>query len=205
MSLFAIFDGHAGSFVADYAKDVIVPKIVKKIFEAKIIAKTGNKKANEDEICQRNDSPDDDAPKTFEAKYYVNGNAIDYRRILEDEIIAADYDLVQQLWYRKNHAGSTALIAVLEGAKLTVANVGDSRGVMCDSKGITIPLSYDHKPNDPSEHKRIKEAGGFIAHYGCWRVSGTLAMSRALGDFTLKPKLVIADPDVLTFDLNDHE
>jgi hypothetical protein len=27
-----------------------------------------------------------------------------------------------------------------------VANVGDSRGVMCDSKGNAIPLSFDHKP-----------------------------------------------------------
>lgn len=34
----------------------------------------------------------------------------------------------------------------MEGNKLVVANVGDSRGVMCDSKGNAIPLSFDHKP-----------------------------------------------------------
>jgi protein phosphatase 1L len=38
------------------------------------------------------------------------------------------------------------LIALLEGNKLIVANVGDSRGVMCDGKGNAIPLSFDHKP-----------------------------------------------------------
>ena len=27
-----------------------------------------------------------------------------------------------------------------------MANVGDSRGVMCDGKGNAIPLSFDHKP-----------------------------------------------------------
>lgn len=43
-------------------------------------------------------------------------------------------------------AGSTALLAVLEGSRLVVANVGDSRGVMCDHKGNAIPLSFDHKP-----------------------------------------------------------
>lgn len=43
-------------------------------------------------------------------------------------------------------SGSTALIAILEGTHLIVANVGDSRGVMCDSKGNAIPLSFDHKP-----------------------------------------------------------
>ncbi len=54
------------------------------------------------------------------------------------------------------------------------------------------------------ERKRIKKAGGFISFNGVWRVVGVLATSRALGDFPLKDKnLVIADPDILTFDLSD--
>lgn len=41
---------------------------------------------------------------------------------------------------------------------------------------------------------------------GVWRVAGILATSRALGDYPLKDKkLVIADPDILTFDLRDHK
>lgn len=56
------------------------------------------------------------------------------------------------------------------------------------------------------ERKRIKEAGGFITFNGVWRVAGILATSRALGDYPLKDKrLVIADPDILTFDLPDHK
>lgn len=55
------------------------------------------------------------------------------------------------------------------------------------------------------EKKRIHEAGGFIAFNGVWRVAGILATSRALGDYPLKVrKLVIADPDILTFDLSNH-
>lgn len=55
------------------------------------------------------------------------------------------------------------------------------------------------------ERKRIKEAGGFITFNGVWRVAGILATSRALGDYPLKDKrLVIADPDILTFNLSDH-
>lgn len=39
-----------------------------------------------------------------------------------------------------------------------------------------------------------------------WRVAGILATSRALGDYPLKDKrLVVADPDILTFDLADHK
>lgn len=56
------------------------------------------------------------------------------------------------------------------------------------------------------ERKRIHDAGGFIAFRGVWRVAGILATSRALGDYPLKDKnLVIANPDILTFDLNDHK
>lgn len=56
------------------------------------------------------------------------------------------------------------------------------------------------------ERKRIKEAGGFITFNGVWRVAGILATSRALGDYPLKDKrLVIADPDILTFNLADHK
>lgn len=56
------------------------------------------------------------------------------------------------------------------------------------------------------EHKRIQEAGGFIGFNGVWRVAGILATSRALGDFPLKDRnLLIAEPDIMTFDLNKHQ
>ena len=56
------------------------------------------------------------------------------------------------------------------------------------------------------ERKRIRKAGGFISFNGVWRVAGVLATSRALGDYPLKDKnLVIAQPDILEFDLNKIE
>lgn len=56
------------------------------------------------------------------------------------------------------------------------------------------------------EKKRIEEAGGSVSFNGVWRVAGILATSRALGDYPLKDrKLVIADPDILTFELGDHK
>lgn len=52
------------------------------------------------------------------------------------------------------------------------------------------------------ERARIDKAGGFVQFNGVWRVVGVLAMSRAIGDFPLKENnIVIADPDILTFDL----
>lgn len=144
-------------------------------------------------------------PRTFDAKCYVqSGSKINYGKMITDEVLFADYKLVEKAKKQTNVAGTTALIAILQESKLTVANVGDSRGVMCDYKGNAIPLSFDHKPQSAREHKRIQEAGGFIAFKGVWRVSGILATSRAMGDYPLKPNLVIADPDILTFDLADH-
>lgn len=62
-------------------------------------------------------------------------------------------------------SGTTCLIALLSDKELTVANVGDSRGVLCDKDGNAIPLSHDHKPYQLKERKRIKRAGMFIKFY----------------------------------------
>lgn len=56
--------------------------------------------------------------------------------------------------------GTTCLVAMLSDKELTIGNVGDSRGVLCDKDGNAIPLSYDHKPYQLKERKRIKKAGG---------------------------------------------
>ncbi|OXU30116.1 hypothetical protein TSAR_003792 [Trichomalopsis sarcophagae] len=136
---------------------------------------------------------------------YIEGREINYGRLLTDQVLAVDRLLVNAAKKNMDVAGTTALIAILEGNKLIVANVGDSRGVMCDGKGNAIPLSFDHKPQQQRERNRINKAGGVVTFNGVWRVAGILATSRALGDYPLKDKkFVIAEPDILTFDLDDH-
>ncbi|XP_063975599.1 protein phosphatase 1L isoform X1 [Diachasmimorpha longicaudata] len=154
----------------------------------------------------RHDRPPEAPPKTVDMSMYIEGQRINYAKLLTDEVLAVDSHLVQAAKKNLDVAGTTALIAILEDNKLTVANVGDSRGVMCDSKGNAIPLSFDHKPQQQRERQRINKAGGLVTFNGVWRVAGILATSRALGDYPLKDrKLVIADPDILTFDLSDHD
>ncbi|XP_028029077.1 protein phosphatase 1L [Bombyx mandarina] len=137
---------------------------------------------------------------------YIDKGKINYGKLLTDEVLAADRLLVEAAKKSLNVAGTTALIAIMENNHLIVANVGDSRGVMCDSRGNAIPVSFDHKPQQVREQKRIEAAGGYIAYNGVWRVAGILATSRAMGDYPLKDKkFVIADPDILTFNLNDHK
>nr|AFK37763.1 unknown [Lotus japonicus]AFK38897.1 unknown [Lotus japonicus] len=98
--------------------------------------------------------------------------------------------------------GSTAVTAVLINCqKLVVANVGDSRAVLC-KKGVAKQLSVDHEPS--TEHEDIKNRGGFVSKFpgDVPRVDGRLAVSRAFGDKSLK-KHLSSDPDVTTELIND--
>jgi serine/threonine protein phosphatase PrpC len=46
---------------------------------------------------------------------------------------------------------------------LYIANLGDSRAILSTNNGLKIvPLSTDHKPNNPFEEKRILANGGKI-------------------------------------------
>jgi serine/threonine protein phosphatase PrpC len=56
-------------------------------------------------------------------------------------------------------AGCTACVAVVRGSYLVVANVGDSRCVVCEAGGHTVCLTRDHKPAILSEHERIRKVG----------------------------------------------
>ncbi|KAK8076308.1 hypothetical protein PG994_003580 [Apiospora phragmitis] len=65
---------------------------------------------------------------------------------------------------------------------LYTANVGDARIILCRN-GKALRLSYDHKGSDENEGKRIANAGGLILNN---RVNGVLAVTRALGDTYMK-------------------
>lgn len=101
------------------------------------------------------------------------------------------------------HAGATAIVAVLTGRVLTVANAGDSRAVLCRAGGITEALSFDHKPQQHVESSRITKAGGFVNQFG--RVNGNLNLSRSIGDLKYKQvpgippaeQIITSEPDIL--------
>lgn len=73
-------------------------------------------------------------------------------------------------------------MALKRGDQLVVANVGDSRCVLCRGKKA-VDMSVDHKPEDEGETARITKAGGKITGDG--RVNGGLNLSRAIGMFKL--------------------
>lgn len=83
-------------------------------------------------------------------------------------------------------SGCTAVVCLLHGRELFVANAGDSRCVVSRS-GRAIEMSLDHKPEDEGEATRIVNAGGRVTLDG--RVNGGLNLSRALGDHAYKTNL----------------
>lgn len=80
-------------------------------------------------------------------------------------------------------SGTTAIVVLLTPKWIVCANSGDSRAIYSRSNHRAIPLSYDHKPEDEDEERRIREAGGYVSG---GRVEGDLAVSRGLGDFRFK-------------------
>ncbi|KAF7816969.1 putative protein phosphatase 2C 10 isoform X1 [Senna tora] len=97
--------------------------------------------------------------------------------------------------------GSTAVTAILiNGQRLCVANVGDSRAVL-SRKGQAVQMTTDHEPN--TERGSIETKGGFVSNIpgDVPRVNGQLAVSRAFGDKSLKSHLR-SDPDVQTVDID---
>jgi len=90
--------------------------------------------------------------------------------------------------------GTTAVVTLIGSRMIYVANCGDSRAVLC-RVGQAIPLSDDHKAAREDETARVEAAGGQILFWNGVRVMGLLAVSRAIGDHSLRP-YVIAEPEV---------
>jgi protein phosphatase PTC1 len=83
---------------------------------------------------------------------------------------------------------------------LYLANVGDARAVISRG-GKAVRLTYDHKGSDSQEAKRITDAGGFVMNN---RVNGVLAVTRSLGDASMK-EFVVGSPYTTETVLDDED
>lgn len=92
------------------------------------------------------------------------------------------------------NGGSCCVTALITQGDLVVSNAGDCRAVMSRG-GVAEALTTDHRPSRPDEKDRIEAMGGYIDCFnGVWRIQGTLAVSRAIGDKQLK-QWVVAEPE----------
>lgn len=169
-AFFAVYDGHGGPKVAEYAGNHLHQKILNNI--------------------------------SFKEGQIADSMRKGFMGI--DQDMLADEDMREEL------AGTTAISVIIKDKKIYCANVGDSRSI-ASVRGRVQCLSYDHKPNNELEAKRIVAAGGWVEFN---RVNGNLALSRALGDFVFKKneskkadeQIVTANPDIEIKDLTaEHE
>uniref|UniRef100_A0A8C2A2E2 Protein phosphatase 1B n=1 Tax=Cyprinus carpio TaxID=7962 RepID=A0A8C2A2E2_CYPCA len=99
-----------------------------------------------------------------------------------------------------DHSGSTATAVMISPRNIYFINCGDSRTFLCRD-GQVVFYTEDHKPINPREKERIQNAGGSVT---LQRINGSLAVSRALGDFNFKEvewrtqteQLVSPEPEV---------
>ncbi|XP_011682451.1 protein phosphatase 1B isoform X2 [Strongylocentrotus purpuratus] len=184
-SFFAVFDGHAGSKVAKHCSEHILHEI------------TSNPEFLGSPKVDGKLNPSTDAVK--------EGIRTGFLSI--DSKMRTDFARTDS----SDKSGSTAVGVIISPKHLFFANCGDSRSVL-SRKGEDKPTfsTEDHKPGKPKEMKRIEDAGGSVM---IERVNGSLAVSRALGDYDYKnnpdkpptEQLVSPEPEVTVFERTDEE
>jgi serine/threonine protein phosphatase PrpC len=154
--VFAVFDGHGGSAAVKLTLELL-PKRLQAAIEAA------------------------GAPALLR-------NPGELATLLQREFIAHDKELARQL-LKVRDSGSTASLVIVTPTHLIGAYLGDSPGFVFDpTTGLIQKEIGKHEPTLAGETERIQRAGGTVEidEYGTPRVDGSLMVSRAFGDFSLK-------------------
>nr|XP_060610371.1 protein phosphatase 1B isoform X1 [Anolis sagrei ordinatus] len=173
-SFFAVYDGHAGSRVANYCSNHLLEHIT----------------SNED--FRGTEQPSSTLEPSVEN--VKSGIRTGFLKI--DEYMRNFSDLRNGM----DRSGSTAVGVMISPEHIYFINCGDSRAVLYRNGQVCFS-TQDHKPCNPREKERIQNAGGSVM---IQRVNGSLAVSRALGDYDYKcvdgkgptEQLVSPEPEV---------
>lgn len=199
-SYFAVFDGHAGDFVSKYISENLIDTILNLWLEScsnEPLSKSNSEKKVNEPVAVSNltDSLELDRFKKNVKEGFLKIDSVmrDHPKFLSGE----------------ERSGTTAVTAFVSPEKIIFANCGDSRAVLATSSSVRFG-TYDHKPCNEEEKKRIENAGGSVM---IRRVNGSLAVSRALGDYDYKnvsglpptEQLVSAEPDLSVMDRSDKD
>lgn len=219
-SVFAVFDGHGGGFTSQYLKDNFLSIFCNRheMKEYVGMRKTGPESRSDTrgvttlvEALTATFIEIDAALMVLHQEHVTLANegqssAADIKVEVSTEDSSSSTKK-NKILSPMDRSGSTAVVVLLTPTHILCANAGDSRALV-RRHGRVLPLSFDHKPSNLVERRRIVKAGGFVKKR---RVDGDLAVSRAFGDFCMKnhPSLppnkqkVIANPEFLVYP-RDH-
>ncbi|KAI1272020.1 phosphatase 2C-like domain-containing protein [Xylaria sp. FL0933] len=198
---FAIFDGHAGTFAADWCGKklhLVLEDIIRRNPNAPIPELLDQTFTSVDAQLEKLPLKNSGctaaiAVLRWEDRVPSSSSATGSQAIAPAAAVASKTpDASKPKDSKSEDDGNTIAIpesthARLKGTAtrqrvLYTANVGDARIILCRA-GKALRLSYDHKGSDENEGKRIANAGGLILNN---RVNGVLAVTRALGDTYMK-------------------
>jgi protein phosphatase 1B len=187
-SAFAVFDGHAGGKVSTYCAKHLLDAIIK----------------NEDF-----NGNDGSSSSNSSVEKHVTLDSV--RVGLRTGFLRLDEELrgLPETTTGEDRSGTTVICTLISPNNIIFANCGDSRSVLC-REGRVAAATVDHKPVNPVEKDRIQKAGGSVM---IQRVNGSLAVSRALGDFEYKnvagkdacEQLVSPEPEVTIEERSDAD
>lgn len=190
---FAIFDGHAGTFAADWCgkklhlilEDIIrknpntpIPELLDQTFTTvdnqleKLPLKNSGCTAVTAVLRWEDRIPNSQSATGSTAIAPATAAAVKAEQESENKPTSEPLESIS------NKLKSTSS----RQRVLYTANVGDARIVLCRA-GKALRLSYDHKGSDENEGRRVANQGGLILNN---RVNGVLAVTRALGDAYMK-------------------
>ena len=196
-AVFGVFDGHGGSFAAIYSGRNFCRVLCSRQQFFQYASQTSAQRENDPNslsmlkealraafidldleiACTLKGQHVEGADQSFSLADAGPGSQDTSAQVTEDG--EPTLRLIQQ----ESNAGTTACIVLITPTHIICANAGDSRSVLSRNSNIVVPLSFDHKPENEEEEKRIRAAGGYVA---CGRVDSDLSVSRGLGDFRHK-------------------
>ena len=99
-------------------------------------------------------------------------------------------------------SGGVATVLFLDNMDLYIANVGDAQAILMHSDGGYKVLTEKHKPANPLERQRIREAGAYVSRQG--KLNDVLEVSRAFGYIHHMPA-VMAAPSIQQVTLREQD
>ena len=236
--LFGICDGHGiqGHYVSNFIKNIL-PSYLNYIEIDNYISKK-NKSLDSMLSSLYNKSENSSVKdihiiKYFYDKFQINPAEFSFiknkfseiSKNLKESFYKIDNDLLKSKQsFDTEKSGSTVCVGILNSKNLILANIGDSRAILCsyNKSWKSSQLTKDHKPKDKSEYKRIIASGGTVSRminvekneeeigpYRVWDKTQDkgpgLAMSRSIGDGQAKNLGVLAEPDIFEYTLNEGD